>query len=203
VIPYAWRRARDWTRLAHVLARVLLEFEQLWLLSRRKDDPRWITLAELRTRWAAVQGYLTQCDLGAQCSDAMLSLREYMETAAARLRQLGEEGVTTSRRLRRWLRQKADEIDAYVQTLDPASASWRVVAQSAKYTRESLLERYEEIAIRYVAQRRRFNAYWAEMLHSIGSWRILTLDITPIPGALFFEVVMAVRFTAAFFSRAV
>jgi hypothetical protein len=202
VLVYAWRRTREWIALAQVFGRLFFEFQEVWMLTRKKDDPRWATLAELYTRWSNLQQAVSRYDVAGHYDDAMRELREMLESSAGRLRDLCSEAPGLSRRVRRRLRCKADEIDAYVRNLKIKAPSWYYVRQAQQYVRETILCGYENLAIRYVARRRQFNAYRADLFRHLKSGQILSLDIAPLPGLMAYEVAMAIRFTVAFYMRA-
>jgi radical SAM superfamily enzyme YgiQ (UPF0313 family) len=197
-LTYTVRRAKETLELAGILAHILFEFEELWMLSRRRDDPRWAALAEIHTKWAAAQRAISECELAGRCDEAVGALGDVLKSSAAKLREMCAEGAAISGRLRRRLRRKADDIDAYLRALDAQPPSWRRVFETQQFVRDGLLAGYEELAIRYVARRRQFNAYRAEVINRLASWRILTLDVSPIPRMLLFEVTMALRLTLAF-----
>lgn len=196
-VRYAWRRATDTARQAKAIGRVFFEFQEIWMLTRRKDDPRWATLAKLRERWACAQQRLAEADLSGRCDLAIAELRDTLRTSAAYLEQLAGSGRHLSGRVRRRICEKTQEIDAYVRNLDIQMPTWRSVFQLENYIRENLLSGYEEAAIRYVAQRRRFNAYRRELMRRLKTGRVWTLDILPVPRLLFFELVLGIRFGLA------
>lgn len=198
---YAVRRLRDWGRFAALLVRLFYEFQEVWLLTRKKNDPRWTTLADLRTKWGEARCRLMECDLSGHRDAAVAELRALLTGASERLTQLSDRGKSLSSRARRRLRAKANEIDAYVRSIDVPTPTWQQIVQAERYVSESLLAGYEEVAIRYVAQRRRFNAYRHEVWTRLVSGRILTLNLSPIPRLLVFEVVMGLRFGVSFLGR--
>lgn len=197
-LAYAWRRTKDAVALARIFARILVEFEELWMLSRRRDDPRWTMLADFRTKWVAAQAAIADLKLADRCDDAVNTLLDVMESCSTKLRELCREKAASSRRLRRKLRERADVVDAYIRALRGQAPSWGRVGEAQQFISTSLLAGYEELAIRYVAKRRQFNAYRQELMGRLKSWRILTLNISPLPRLLFFEVAMALRLTLAF-----
>jgi len=203
VFRYAWRRVRELNDFARVLVRLFFEFEEIWLLTRKKDDPRWATLAELRATWALVQDRIATSDMAGRCDDALQELHKYLEAASIRLHQTCSEGVIASGRIKRKLEKKAREVDDYVKSLDLQMPSWRRVVQTEQYVRENLLGGYEELAIRYVAQRRWFNAYRAELANRFRTGRFLTANISPLPRLLVFEAILGLRFSLAFYSKMV
>ena len=115
--------------------------------------------------------------------------------------QLGESGKSLSGRARVKLQTKAQEIEEYLEAFEIQIPTWRHIFQAEGFVRESLLAGYEELAIRYVAKRRRFNAYRRGLIDTLKSGRVLTPRILSLPRVLIFELVLGVRFGAAFFSQ--
>ncbi|GMU94310.1 MAG: hypothetical protein AMXMBFR4_33680 [Candidatus Hydrogenedentota bacterium] len=202
LLSYGWRRAKESLALAATFTRLFFEFQEIWMLTRKKDDPRWATLAEFYARWSAVQQSISQYDVSGKCDDALQVLRDVLESSARRLRSLCAEAPNLNGRLRRRLRAKADEIDGYVRGLKSAPPSWQHVVQAQHYVKDSILAGYENLAIRYVARRRQFNAYRSDLMRRLKSGRILSIDLAPLPRLVLYEFAMAVRFTLAFYMRA-
>jgi radical SAM superfamily enzyme YgiQ (UPF0313 family) len=198
---YAVRRFKDWFHFARLLVRLFYEFQEVWMLTRKQDDPRWKTLAELRIRWAEARSRLDEFDVSGRRDAAVAELRSVLQTASERLTVLSQRKMTLGRGARRRLRDKASEIDAYIRSFEVPSPTWQQVVQAERYVSESLLAGYEDLAIRYVAQRRRFNAYRNECWQRLKTGRILTLNLSPIPRLLFFELVVGLRFGFTFLAR--
>jgi len=198
---YAVRRLKDWFTFAQLLVRLFYEFQEIWMLTRKQDDPRWKTLADLRMRWAEARGRLSDFDVAGKRDAAVVELRGVLQSASERLTALSERRRSLSHRARRRVRKKIEEIDGYLRSIDVPSPTWQQVVQAERYVGESLLAGYEELAIRYVAQRRRFNAYRQECWQRIKTGRILTLNLSPIPRLLLFELVVGLRFGFTFLGR--
>ena len=76
-------------------------------------------------------------------------------------------------------------------------ARYVILDATARYvmvTGESLLAGYEDVAIRYVASRRKFNTYRRDVLNRIKTGRIWTLNVSPLPRAVLFELLLGLRF---------
>ncbi|NIA13071.1 MAG: radical SAM protein [Nitrospiraceae bacterium] len=197
LLRYAWRRARD---SAHGLRRYLglwIEFEEIWLLTRKPDDPRWRTLAELRVKWTEVQERIEECDLRGRYDEAAQELRVMLTATAERLRHTSRAPGRMSRSARRRLRQRAKEAEAYLRHLDVQSPRWRNIVRAEQYISDRVLAGYEELAIRYVAKRRRVSAYRKELLQRVRSGRIMTIDLGKAAYAVLGELLFACRFGLA------
>ena len=198
---YAVRRLKDWFTFAQLLVRLFYEFQEIWMLTRRQDDPRWKTLADLRMRWAEARFRLSDFDVAGKRDAAVVELRGVLRSASERLTALSERRKSLSHRAQRRVRRKIEEIDGYIRFIDVPSPTWQQVVQAERYVGESLVAGYEELAIRYVAQRRRFNAYRQECWQRLKTGRILTLNLSPIPRLLLFELVVGLRFGFTFLGR--
>ncbi len=191
---YLRRRTGDAMQLGRAVGRLFFEFQEIWLLSRRHDDPRWRTLAQLRARWTDVQERVREYDVRGRCDLARAELRDMAQSAAEQMRALSASGAHLSRRTRRKLWRKAQEAEALVRSLDVQLPDWNQIAEAERYVRETLVAGYEEAAIRYVARRRRFNAYRRELAARIKSGRLLLRDFMAVPGVLLFELLIGLRF---------
>jgi hypothetical protein len=200
VLRYAWRRTRELAMEARTIVCLFFEFQEIWLLTRKPDDPRWATLADLRAKWTEVQRQVAESDLRGRCDDAAQGIREMLTATAQRFRQLSEARRSMSGRVRRRLRQKAQEAEAYLRAFDRGHQTWRQVLQAERYIHDGLLAGYENVAIRYVASRRRFNAYRRDVIDRLKSGRFLTMNVSQAPRALLFELVLGFRFGFWFFS---
>jgi radical SAM superfamily enzyme YgiQ (UPF0313 family) len=198
---YAVRRLKDWFHFAQLLVRLFYEFQEIWLLTRRQDDPRWKTLAELRLRWAEARSRIGEFDVAGRRDAAVGELRNVLQTASDRLTALSERRKTLSHRAQRRIQTKVQEIDNYIRAFDVPAPTWQQVVQAERYVSEGLLAGYEDLAIRYVAQRRRFNAYRRDCWERIKTGRILTLNLSPIPRLLLFELFVGLRFGFNFLAR--
>ena len=190
-----------------VFVSLFFEFQEIWLLTRKPDDPRWATLVDLRTKWAEVQQRLHASDLHGRCDEAAQATRDMLSAAAERLRQLSTAPRALSGRMRRRLQQKAQEVERYLRSFealggaDGQSQTWLQVAQAKGYIREQLLAGYEDLAIRYVAKRRRFNRYRRHVLQQLKTGRFLTVNVSLMPRALLFELMLGLRFGHWFLTK--
>jgi hypothetical protein len=193
VFQYAWRRAKDKAHGFKRYAGLFFEFQEIWMLTREPQDPRWATLADLRDRWAAVHRRIVESNLGGRTDDAAHEVKAMLAAAADRMQQLSGAGAHLSRRTRRKLAAKAKEVEGYLRNFD-LQPSWRRIVDAEEYVTKSILAGYEELAIRYVAKRRRFNEYRREVIDCIKTGRILTMNVSRLPYAVLFELIFAARF---------
>lgn len=193
VLQYAWRRAKDAVHGFKRYVGLFFDFQEIWMLTRKPEDPRWKTLADLRERWAVVQQRIEECDVRGRYDEAAQEVRGMLAATMERMSQLSRTGVRLSRRGRRKLANKTREVEAYLRTFD-LRPGWRRIADAERFVSESILAGYEEAAISYVAQRRRFNAYRRELVERIKTGQILTINVSRIPYAVLFELTIACRF---------
>jgi radical SAM superfamily enzyme YgiQ (UPF0313 family) len=198
---YVWRRVKDTAALARVFGRLFFEFQEIWLLTHRKDDPRWLTLADLRVRWAEVESRIAESDLAGRCDIAAREVHGMLKSASEHLDRLSGARKALSSRVRGKLRRKAQEIDNYLQTFELQKPTWHQVLGAERYIKDNLLAGYEEVAIRYVAKRRQFNAYRRDLVDRMKTGRILTLNVSTMPALAVFELVVGLRFGVAFLLR--
>ncbi len=196
-LRYGWRRIKELSNEVRVLGRLFFEFQEIWLLTRKPNDPRWAALADLRTKWTEVEHRLHECDVRGRCDEGAQALREMLQAASEQLRRASQ---SAHGRLRRKLRRKAGEVESYLRTFDSAHQTWHQLVQTERYVRDQVLGGYEEVAIRYVASRRRFNAYRRDVVDRLKTGRILTLNVSTLPRAVVFELALGARFGFWFLS---
>jgi radical SAM superfamily enzyme YgiQ (UPF0313 family) len=201
VFRYAWRRTKDFAWMARTYLRIFLEFQEIWMLTRKLDDPRWATLADLRTKWADAQQRLRTSSLAGRSDLAAPDLRAMLKTASERLYELSTLSKTLSGNVRRKLNQKAREIEARLKSLDIEIPTWQDIVKGEKYISEGLFAGYENLAIRYVAKRRQINECHRELLKKLKKGRVLSLDVSAIPRALLFELFFGLRFGMSCFAQ--
>ncbi len=199
---FLWRCVRETFWTFRTYAQIFLEFQEIWMLTRKPDDPKWATLAELRTKWVRLQDRLRDSDLKGRYDVAAQEIRNTLASSAERLQQLSESSRIRSRRVRKRLRKQAEEVNQYLHSFEVQRPTWRTIADAERYVAESLVKRYEELAISYVAKRRKFNAYRREVLGRFHSWRFLTLNVFAVPRLLVAEFLLGVRFMFSFLTHA-
>lgn len=197
VLAYAWRRLRDFERHGSILFKVFFEFQEVWLLTRRKEDPRWAALAELRQHWADAQRRLAEVRLTGHYDAAARELREVLAKAVETLERLSTSGRNVSGRLRKKAHVKALEVQAQLRNIDVQMPSRKQFAQLDQYIRTSLVSGYEELAIRYVARRRRLNAFRRDLALRLREGRISFGTLIKLPSAFVFELLIGLRFGLA------
>jgi len=193
IVRYAWRRFKDAVHGIRRYAGLFFEFQEIWLLTRKPDDPRWATLADLRNRWSEVHRRISESGLRGQYDEAGVEIRAMLSFAADHMRQLSLNGARLGVFARRRLARTVREAETYLRTFD-LDPGWRRIAEAERFVCEGILARYEEAVIGCVAKRRQFNAYRREILERFRSGRILTLNVSRLPYAFLFELTLACRF---------
>ena len=192
-LAYARRRVRELAALGRLYARLFLEFQELWLLTRKQNDLRSSTLAELRQRWVMLQGRIQECMRSGRGDAAAQYVHDMLHTSAQRLRALSDSRRGVGRRARRRLLDLAQEIEAYLADRAPQNSALQV-ARAQEYVKDRVIAGYEELAFRYVAKRRRINAYRHELAQRLKQGRVAAADLVRAPIALAFELALALRF---------
>ena len=191
---YAYRRVSDFVWGAKTYIRLFFEFQEIWMLSRKPDDPRWATLADMHVRWTRMQQRISESDLRGRCDLAAQEVRAMLASTAERLSELSRTRKRIGAPLRRRLRRKSNEIEAYLRSFDIQAPTRATVARAQRYVAEGLVAGYEELAIRYVAKRRRLNAYRNELMLRLKTGRILTMRVSHMVRLVVYEVLLALRF---------
>lgn len=201
VFQYAWRRLKDSVHGLRVYASLFFEFQEIWMLTRRTEDPRWATLAELRTKWAEAQQHIAEYDMRGRCDEAAQELKAMLASASDRLVQISRAGGHLSKSARKKLRRKAAEAEAYLRSFDVQLPGWRRIADAERFITQSILSGYEEIAITYVAKRRKFNAYRQDFFERLKTGRILGWNVSKIPFVIMYECLFASRLFIHYYSH--
>jgi radical SAM superfamily enzyme YgiQ (UPF0313 family) len=197
-LRYGLRRWRDFAHGAALICTLFFDFQEIWLLTRKRDDPRWKTLADLRAKWGVAQRRIWDRDAKGRCDEAATEIRLMLETAREQFLQLSTGSKRVSRRVQKRLRGLNADLDHYLRTLDLRALHWHDVVQAEHYINEHLLARYEELAIGFVEKRRRFNMYRNDQLQRLKAGRILSMDVGRIPAATAFEIFLGFRFLSSF-----
>ncbi len=191
---YGLRRASDAVRGFKGWAKTFWEFQEIWMLTRKPHDPRWATLAELREKWAAIRQAVADWNLGANYELAAQEMRTMMGAAAERFRALSVAREEVGRGLARKLQKKVREVEAYLKSFDMQPPSWSRITEAQEYIAEGLVSGYEELAIRYVAQRRRMNALRQQLWEHLKKGHIFSPSFLRLPPMIASELLLASRF---------
>lgn len=201
-IRYTRRRVADLYTVARLYTRLFIEFQEIWLLTRKRDDSRASVLADLRQRWVAIQARVHECVLSDRAEAASQYVNDMLTASAVKLRTLVESRRDLSIHARRRLLQLSQEIESYVADMAKQVPSRQELMRAQEFVRERVIARYEELAFRYVAKRRRFNEYRHDLVRRLKAGRIAVADLVRAPAALAFEVVLALRFGWRLFAGA-
>jgi len=191
---FAWRRVGDAVRGFRTYLQLFLEFQEIWMLTRKPRDPRWVALADLREHWGAAQRRVAEYNLHERYAEATEEVRTLLTGAAARLRQLSAGGNELSASLRGKVERKAAEVESYLRRFEASVPGRASVADAERFVSTKVIAAYEEMAIRYVAKRRRFNALREETLTRLKTGRLSLSLAYRLPWVLVCEVFFASRF---------
>lgn len=196
---YYWRRSKDTLDLAKVVLRLFFEYQEIWLLTRKTDDPRSAILADLRAKWAEIREYLHSGDLGDKTEEAAQKIRALLHTAAERIQDLWRVGGTGRKQLQRRLQPKVKEVLDYLRAFEAQKPTRQSLLDAERFITENLLRGYEELAIGSIALRRHYNAYRHDLVARFKSGRLMTFSLLfSFPRAVLVELVLGLRFAYAF-----
>lgn len=201
LLRYAWRRIKDSFHGLKIYVGLFFEFQEIWMLTRKPEDPRWATLADLRARWMEVQRHVADYNLQGRYSDAAKELKALLSNTAERLQSLSRAGSQLSFPVRRRLRKKAADVERYLRTFDERPRGWNHVVDAEHFVTQTIIAGYEEAAICYVAKRRQFNAFRRDLVERIKTGRFLSINVLRIPYAAVCELFLASRFAVHFVVR--
>ena len=193
LFKFGWRRLKDAIHGFSRYAGLFFEFQEIWMLTRKPEDPRWKTLYDLRMKWLEMRRHVAESDLRGRCDEAGQEICAMLTAAAECMRLLSQKGSHLGLSARRKLSARAAEVEAYVRRIGE-HPHWRQVAEAERYVSERVVKGYEELAIQYVAKRRYVNECRKELMQRLKSGRILTIDLCKLTYALFGEAVFTARF---------
>ncbi len=194
IASYAWRRAKDAAHDIRHYLELFFEFQEIWMLTRKPEDPRWKTLAEIRARWALARQRIMECDPRGRYDEAAQEVRLMLTTLSENYRQLSRRRTEFSFLMRKRLQRKAREAENYLRQFELQAPRWHDIVNAERYIGDRIVAGYEELAIRYVAKRRRFNAWRHDFVDRIRTGHILPMDLGRAVYAAAYEFVFAVRF---------
>ncbi|MEQ9454327.1 MAG: radical SAM protein [Phycisphaeraceae bacterium] len=173
------RRLGDSCRGIGRSIQLYFEFQEIWLITRKRDDPRRQTLADLRYRLA-----MATRQLDAAVDPLMTAMRQGVRDT---LSAVDGSRQRTRRRALRALR---------------SLHAWKLAASKSapnvSALREHALHAYESVVCRDISLRRRLTAQWCQLGSELrrGLPSLRRLAWTPINITL--ELVMGLRFVTAF-----
>jgi hypothetical protein len=193
-LAYAWRRLGDLAWGTKVYARLFWEFQEIWFLTRKPDDPRWKTVADLREQWARLQHALAEQRLVERGDAAAHEVRATLEVAVRRLREVGNAPRGLSTRARQRVLAVAQDAEAYLRSFEMQMPTVPALRDARRYVGDRLLAGYENVCIRYVARRRRLNAMRRLMLRRLRSGAFSPRDAVVTAQMVVMEAWLALRF---------
>ena len=193
VWKYARRRIGDFLWGSKVYARLFIEFQEIWMLTRRREDPRWKTLSELYELWSRACAMVSERYSGSQLESASKEIQKTLAAAAERMSALSAQPGILSRRARKHLERKAREVEAYIASLNWQQPTHDMVETARRYA-HSLIDSYENIAITYVKQRRKLNAYRRELLEQLRKRRFFSVNLFRLQWVVIMEFLLELRF---------
>lgn len=175
------RRVADAWRGTRRTIQLYLEFQEIWMLTRKRDDPTRWTIAELRWKLSSATA-----QVDAAVDPVITATREKLQTMS---RAVGREQRRSRARLLRAVRSLRD----YSRSL-PTTAD-------AHALRDRALRACESVFARDLSLRARLTTQWRqlalEMRHGLPSLRRLAW--TPVAAAL--ELALSLRFAVAFIRK--
>ncbi len=187
------RRARDLRVGAGYYMKLLFEFEEIALLTRKTPGPQRKALAAIRQQWNAVRQQIAQDRLQDRCTHAAEGIRATLSAASEQLHRLAlaSRGLETA--TERAVRDIVREVDNYAARFSATAPSWEQIAQAERFIAASVVRQYENRVLPYVAKRRHFNRFREELLSRLRTRRLLTLDVSMLARALLFESLFTIR----------
>ena len=191
---FAFRRIRETFQHVKVVCRLFFDMQETWMLSRRQEDPRWATLMELRSRWTETrQTLMERCRTG-RADLAAEEAKRYLATTMENLSTLMASLKGMHRRLHKKLLLKRQEIETYLQNIDVQWPSRKRLSEMEEFISEHILTSYENLAIRSVAKRRKFNEWRKQLIIKLKHGNVFTINWFFLGRVVAFELLVGLRF---------
>ncbi|WP_428386664.1 radical SAM protein [Mucisphaera sp.] len=181
-LRFMGRRIADTCRGVRRSIRLYLEFQEVWMLTRKRNDPARRTAADLRYRLAQASRQFTNA------TDPVLS------TLRQSVSDLQALGGRLSGRQRRHALQLARQLRA-----------WRLalahLPEDAAQFRERAVLTYEKLVCKDLARRQKLTRQWRQLSREIRTGLPSLRRLAWTPFALILEIPMSIRFAIAFIRK--
>lgn len=194
---FARRRVKDIARETRTIAKMFFEYQEIFFLTYRRNDPIGVVLAELRDIWFETKQRIEAMDIPTQTDQAAEWLRATLRVVANRFGELSVNALTGTENVRRRLDTITGEARGYLASLeDPTEEN---IQRAKAYIRDTVLPVYEALLFRNVGRCRRVNAYREEMGARYRSGGLLNLGFwARAPRAIVDQAVLGARFMYTF-----
>src|SRR5690606_30990966 len=108
-VQYARRRARDWAQEALIFGQLFVDFQEIWLLTRKNEGEHSYVLAYLSARWSEAQERMVALPNDSSVDRAVSEICAMLQVCAEEIGDLALSDILKSRRLRRGLEHLAEE----------------------------------------------------------------------------------------------
>ena len=140
--------------------RVYFEFQDIWVLTHKREKPDQKTLAELRWRWARSQPIAVD---HASTGRAAVAIQSLLECGDRYLRSVARSSRHLRRRTRRRLLQRARQVKAWRRDLASQMANAPAIAHRIALTAERVLAECEAAAPLILRMRWYLTAHWKRL----------------------------------------
>jgi hypothetical protein len=180
VFPYFYRRLREFAGGFQRRIALFFELQELWLITRKPDDPRFRMVADLCTTLADARASLAALDFNDYYSKWSEEATAIITSYRERLNSFYDAAVLP-KRARMRVNALLDDLSGTFETVNLPTLYERGKA-SLSATLASTASRVEEQTLKYVAGRRRMTRFWTETWDRLSHRRILRLLVS-LPGA--------------------
>jgi len=189
------------TRLRHLAAtigiyvRLYFEFQDIWLLTRKREQPDQKALAELRWRWARSRPVLED---PVSVNRPAATVQSLLECGDQCLRSLARSSRHLRRRTRRRLLQRARQVRAWRGDLSKQMSAPTALLHSKSIITEQVLPECESAAPRAIRMRWHLTNHWKRFREDLRKGRVHVHRLLYSLPMLAAELIWAIRFAAAF-----
>lgn len=194
VTGYAKSRIKEILRMARIYAMLFFEFEEIWLLTRRPEEPRWSVLADLRETWQTAKSRLQYGAVIGHYDDVVKELTLQLSRLAETLKRVDNMPGAFGRRLYRKMKHSVTDVEGYVRRLERQQVTLPLLTEIQTYVEQGVVRRYENVALGYVAWRRKLNGYRRRFRNHIRTGHVFTMEMLKLPFVISAEFIVGARF---------
>lgn len=190
---YGRRRFRDLTSLIRALWSLSIEFQEIWLLTRIHGNPHRMTLAALRDRWVNVRRHRVQMNSSGPTEDAWNDILAFFQIADEAFKAIHGSKDAVGRHAK-LIEEMILEMARFRKEYQGGALTLSRLDVLESFATQRLIPGFEDIAVPYVARRRRMNALRNDMIQRLKKGRGWRSIWWKFPLVLSYEVIFGLYY---------
>lgn len=192
------RRIRDYFNLIRVVSKVFLEYQEIWLLTRKELREKRAFLGEVYRIYKEYEGDILHL-IKSNYASTRIS-KEYdklIESFNNMVSKLMEKARSFDENTLGKISEVLVEVRTKFQSLCVNSISGTEIVEFQRNLLSYLVRSYEEAVVRSVKYRRKLNMWWLNFVESMRERKISFSDFFKLPGVLVWELYWGLRFSVS------